>query len=155
MAGLVVIGYDGSRHARHAIELAARPLGAEAAVIVNVWHRGLAGAEVAVPPAVPTAPPLHADADLEHRAQQVADEGAALARDAGLIAETEVRPGASVGDIAAGLIEVAEQRDADFIVVGRRGMSRLRAVVLGSVSEATVRDASRPVVVVPTPDGED
>jgi nucleotide-binding universal stress UspA family protein len=50
------------------------------------------------------------------------------------------------------LASLAEERDAAAIVVGRRGMSRLEAVVLGSVSDAAVREAHRPVLVVPAPD---
>jgi nucleotide-binding universal stress UspA family protein len=58
----------------------------------------------------------------------------------------------SAGDIGVTLARLAEERDATAIVVGRRGISRLEAVVLGSVSDATVRQAHCPVLVVPAPD---
>jgi nucleotide-binding universal stress UspA family protein len=50
------------------------------------------------------------------------------------------------------LAQLAAKRDALAIVVGRRGVSRLEAAVLGSVSDATVRAAHCPVLVVPAPD---
>jgi nucleotide-binding universal stress UspA family protein len=37
------------------------------------------------------------------------------------------------------------------VVVGRRGLGPLRSAVLGSVSDAAVRDGRRPVLVVPGP----
>jgi nucleotide-binding universal stress UspA family protein len=39
---------------------------------------------------------------------------------------------------------------ADAIVVGRRGVSSAELVILGSVANAVVHHADRPVVVVPT-----
>jgi nucleotide-binding universal stress UspA family protein len=47
------------------------------------------------------------------------------------------------------LCDVAESRDATLVVVGRRGLSRLKEVVLGSVSNAALHDGRRPVLVVP------
>jgi nucleotide-binding universal stress UspA family protein len=84
--------------------------------------------------------------------REVADEGAARARQAGLNAEAVVARGASAEDIAKTLCDLAETRDATLVVVGRRGMSRLKELVLGSVSNAAIHDGRRAVLVVP--DGE-
>ena len=40
-------------------------------------------------------------------------------------------------------------QDAQLIVVGARGLSTVRSVVLGGVSNALVHHAKRPVLVVP------
>jgi nucleotide-binding universal stress UspA family protein len=64
-----------------------------------------------------------------------------------------VARGASPEEIAEALCDLAEERDATLVVVGRRGQSRLKEVVLGSVSNAAVHDCRRPVLVVP--DGEE
>ena len=55
-------------------------------------------------------------------------------------------------DDARRAVDLAEERDATLVVVGRRGHSRLREVVLGSVSNAAVHDGRRPVLVVPSPE---
>src|SRR5918995_1857525 len=111
MARLVVIGFDGSADACHAIEIAASCVRAQHAVIVNVWHGALASPEVAVPHVPPAALPLEADAELERRAHEVAEAGVALAHEAGMSAEPEVRHGDSARAIAARLLEVARERD--------------------------------------------
>jgi bifunctional N-acetylglucosamine-1-phosphate-uridyltransferase/glucosamine-1-phosphate-acetyltransferase GlmU-like protein len=55
MAGCVVIGYDGSDDARRAVEVAARVLGADAALVVNVWQGSLAASAATAPVAAPVA----------------------------------------------------------------------------------------------------
>jgi nucleotide-binding universal stress UspA family protein len=149
MAGLVVIGYDGSSDAQRAVELAAAVLRADAALVVNVWSTVTTMTQPGTPFGAPS-PPSEAELrGLEDAALQVAEEGAARARQAGLSARAVVAQGASAEDIAKTLCDLAETRDATLVVVGRRGMSRLKEVVLGSVSNAAVHDGRRPVLVVP------
>jgi nucleotide-binding universal stress UspA family protein len=149
MAGLVVIGYDGSHDAQRAVDVAAAALRVDAAVVVNVWSTPMVMTQPGAPFAAPS-PPSEAELrGLEQAARQVAEEGAARARQAGLNAEAVVASGASPEDIAKTLCELAETRDANVVVVGRRGMSRLKEFVLGSVSNAAVHDSRRPVLVVP------
>jgi nucleotide-binding universal stress UspA family protein len=148
MTHAVVIGYDGSADSEHAIDFAARILRVETALVVHVWHGALA-VETTSPFGAPAPPTREEEAALEQIAVRTAEEGAARARQAGLSAEADVRRGAGPEDIATTLLDVAEQRDADLVVVGRRGMSRIKAIVLGSVSDAVVRAGRRPVAVVP------
>jgi nucleotide-binding universal stress UspA family protein len=51
--------------------------------------------------------------------------------------------------IVARLDQFARGRNADFLVVGSRGAGVLRTAVQGSVSQALLRTAGRPLVVVP------
>lgn len=149
MAGLVVIGYDGSHDAQRAVELAAAVLRADAALVVNVWSTATTITQPGAAFAAPS-PPSEAEVRrLEEAALQVAEDGAARARDAGLSAHAVVAQGASAEGIAKTLCDLAEARDATLVVVGRRGLSRLKEVVLGSVSNAAVHDGRRPVLVVP------
>ena len=50
---------------------------------------------------------------------------------------------------AAALVEVADARDARFIVVGTWGESPLRGAILGSTPHKLLHLSHRPVVVVP------
>lgn len=152
MAGLVVIGYDGSHDAQRAVELAAAALRADAALVVNVWSIPVAMTQPGAGFGAPSAPSEAELQRLEQAARQVAEEGAARTRRAGLSAQAVVAHGASAEAIAETLCDLAETREATLVVVGRRGMSRLKEVVLGSVSNAAVHDGRRPVLVVP--DGE-
>ncbi|NUT36641.1 MAG: universal stress protein [Hamadaea sp.] len=64
-------------------------------------------------------------------------------------ADVPISAEALLGKPALKLVEAATE--ADLLVVGSRGHSHLRQAVLGSVSEACIRHARCPVVVVPTP----
>jgi nucleotide-binding universal stress UspA family protein len=52
------------------------------------------------------------------------------------------------GDAAEQIVELARSRDVDMIVVGSRALGPLAATLLGSVSNAVVHRARRPVLVV-------
>lgn len=54
-----------------------------------------------------------------------------------------------IGEPAQQLIEQCEERDADLLVVGRRGAGVLRRVVVGSVAGHVVNEAPCPVLIVP------
>ena len=60
-------------------------------------------------------------------------------------------PGRAVADALAGY---ASTRSAALVVVGSRGRSATRELLLGSVAMATLHHAHRPVLVVPQADAE-
>ena len=51
----------------------------------------------------------------------------------------------------AGRAIVDNSRDAELIVVGRRGLGAVRSIVLGSVSSYVIQHATCPVLVIPAP----
>lgn len=145
--GPVVLADDGSIHARAAESImTACPLFAGLPVaVVSVIENGLPN-EVAV------APFLYADGlDAYARADAtdtatVASECAAAAgrlRAAGLDAEPEVRK----GDPAHEIIEAARARGAGVIVIGTRGRTGLRRLILGSVARNVLVHAPCSVLV--------
>jgi nucleotide-binding universal stress UspA family protein len=150
MAGRVVIGYDGSHDAQRAIDLAGGALRADAALVVNVWGTPMTAIQPGAPFGAP-APPIEAELQrFEQAARRLAEEGAARARQAGLSAEARFARGTTPAEIATVLCDLAEDRGATLVVVGRRGQSRLKEVVLGSVSNAAVHDGRCPILVVPS-----
>ena len=76
-------------------------------------------------------------------AQDTSRELALKLRAAGIEAEPEALEGPA-GDA---LLRVAETRDADLVVVGRRGHGLVAGLLLGSTSEYVVRRAKVPVLV--------
>ncbi len=58
------------------------------------------------------------------------------------------------GSPSVGIVETAEKVSADLIVMGTRGLSGLRHVMLGSVAERTLRHAPCPVLIVKAEDDE-
>ena len=63
----------------------------------------------------------------------------------GVATETRV----AHGNPAEVLCDLAEEIDADLIVVGARGLGRLESLLLGSTSSRVVNSSSRPVLVIP------
>jgi nucleotide-binding universal stress UspA family protein len=53
------------------------------------------------------------------------------------------------GDVAQSIINIAKEKTADVIVVGKRGAGHVAGVLIGSVSQKLVSLAPLPVVVVP------
>ena len=91
--------------------------------------------------------------NYDHLLSERRDRGEALLRDLPLDAEPLAGPEYETeligGPPAHAIANVARVRGADEIVVGARGLGRMRAV-LGSVSDELLHLADRPVVVIPT-----
>jgi nucleotide-binding universal stress UspA family protein len=62
----------------------------------------------------------------------------------GTVAEAHLRMGA----VALEIVALAEEIQADLIVMGSRGLGGLRRALMGSVSDSVVRHAHCPVLVV-------
>jgi nucleotide-binding universal stress UspA family protein len=77
------------------------------------------------------------EAFLDERARSLRDEGVEVG-DAHL----------ALGDPDKEIVKFAEDAHADLIVLGSRGLGRLRRALLGSVSDSVVRHAHCPVLVV-------
>jgi nucleotide-binding universal stress UspA family protein len=56
-----------------------------------------------------------------------------------------------IGEVAQTIIDIAQEKAADVIVVGRRGAGRIAGLLLGSVSQKLVSLAPLPVIVIPQP----
>lgn len=54
-----------------------------------------------------------------------------------------------IGEPSSRLIDICNRVDADILVVGRRGSGLFRRMIVGSVANHVVHEASCPVLVVP------
>ncbi len=140
----VLLCYDGSEDAKQAIAQAANVLGPREALVVTVWQdaRALPGYAWAAPMAgIDTL--LQATRDAAH---EVAGEGVDIARAAGFSA-TPITVEAS-GSVWSAIVETAQDHDVALIVLGSRGLSGVKSILLGSVSSGVVHHATRPTLVV-------
>ena len=144
----ILICYDGSDSAKHAIDAAAQILGPRRAVVLDVGPLLTAAESLAV--MAPVTPGAAFEELNEDDARQRAQGGADRARRAGFDAEARA-------DLAAptwqGIVEVADEIDAAVIVLGSRGLGAARELFEGSVSHEVAEHADRPVLIVPPPAG--
>jgi nucleotide-binding universal stress UspA family protein len=141
-AAPILICYDGSEGAKHAIEAAAGLLDGHPAVVLAVGPPLTAEESYA---ALGTLVPSFQELN-EEQALERAKEGAALAASVGFAAEARA-------DVAAptweGVVQAADEIDAAAIVVGSRGLTGVKEALSGSVSHAVAEHAGRPVLIVP------
>ena len=148
--GPLLICYDGSEDAKHAIKRAGRLLAARPALVMTVWQPTAAlgsfswGGEAAGMVNF-----VELDRAGAEDAGRIAEEGVRLAREAGL----EAQPIAikATGPVWKTIVETADRQDAAAIVMGSRGLTGVRSMLLGSVSSAVVHHADRPTLVVHRP----
>ena len=60
-----------------------------------------------------------------------------------------VQLGSRTGDVAQTVMEIAQEKQVDRIVVGKPGAARIGGLLLGSISQKLVSLAQLPVTVVP------
>jgi nucleotide-binding universal stress UspA family protein len=148
--GPVLIAYDGSPDAKAAIQAAGKLLPGAPALVVSVWEEVGEGGmgRLGLPGGVVAEAIKQLDATAEQAATDRAEEGAKLAREAGL-GETTSTSVRAEGQVWAALNKVAAERNARLMVVGGRGRGPVASLMLGSVSRAVVTNAPCPVLVVP------
>ena len=69
-------------------------------------------------------------------------------------AELQVDAKTSSDDPSESIVKLANEIGADLIVMGTRGLTGLKHVLLGSVAERTIRFAPCPVMTVHAPDAD-
>jgi nucleotide-binding universal stress UspA family protein len=137
---LVVVAVDGSETANHAAQFGAKLARATGAQLTLLFvydapaaaMLGIAGISAS---------------DLESARTAVAEVCFSAARaaigDSGVVVKTEVLLGHPGREIVA----YAKAHKADLLVLGRRGVSHVSELILGSVSEYVVRYATCPVTI--------
>jgi nucleotide-binding universal stress UspA family protein len=154
----IIVAFDGSPESEAAVRAAAELFPARLLVVASVWEPGLALA--LTPPtdslsgiATPVPDPetiRRVDRSQHDHASEMAANGVKLAEELGATAE----PLAAVEErhVAETIERVAAERDAAAIVVGSRGLGRVKSSLLGSTSRGVMHHTRRPVVVVRTED---
>ena len=139
----ILLAVDGSRHARWATELLARlPLAAAPDIRpLTIVEHG-----VLTHPAI--APPLVTQPNREMKKQMAAAKGLAT-RTANRLRRrwTRVRPIVDNGPAAETILSRAADERADLILMGSRGLSNVRAFLMGSVSHQVATYAPCSVLI--------
>lgn len=137
----ILVGVDFSPHSSAALDRAvdfAKAFGARIHLLHSyaVPVRGVMPYDFTVPDGVWDGVRKAAETKLEEYRQKIVS--------AGVEASSEVSPALP----SEALLAAADELDADLIVVGTRGHTGLKHVLLGSVAERTIRLAACPVLTV-------
>lgn len=137
----ILVPVDGSKNSIRAVEYAiglAEPLGARIRLfyvfpVSSVEIIGMAGMSREV-----------IERAAQSAAQQVFDTMHEKIGESPVPMEDET----SIGDPAEEIIRCTEDDHELLVVLGRRGLSRMQSLLLGSVSEKVVRHAHSPIIVI-------
>jgi nucleotide-binding universal stress UspA family protein len=133
----IVVAYDETEPAKRALARAAELAKTfeSKLIVTSVAPVGAAGPRGGGP-IDPVDPPAHHREELEHARTFLSEQGI----------EAELQAG--VGDAADVIVALAEERDADLIVVGTREPGVIDRLFKGSVSAAVSRQAHCDVLIV-------
>jgi len=140
--GPVLICYDGSADAGHAIPVAAALLVTRGAVVLDIGPLGL----VAEAYAAAGSEAVELERSVVEETVEQAEAGAELARAVGFTAEAR---GTLDSPTWRAVAEIADEVGAAAIVLGSRTLTGLRELVEGSLSHEVAQQGHRPVLVVP------
>ena len=137
MFSKLLVAYDGSDNSRRALEVAvdlAVRCGARLQVVKVVDTASLMGLEVEE----------EVVDELRSKAEREVHDAVEFARSRGADADGSVLVGYPVESI----VKFAQERGVDLIVTGSRGLSKLKRILLGSVSMGILAEAKCSVLVV-------
>ena len=146
MFGSIVVGTDGSNTAKEAVRQAidlAKQVGASLDIVSAyepVSGERLRQERREAPKDVEWA--VNPREDVDHTLEEAARE----TREAGVEVETFARQ----GDPADAILDVAEERGSDLIVVGNKGMTGAKRFLLGSVPNKVSHHAPCSVLIIRT-----
>ncbi len=146
----VLIAYDGSANADHAIDVAGALLGGGPAEVIHAWEPiSSAAARSAIYAIAYDDSGAMLEREREHAAE-VAEAGVARATAAGFDATGGAVSG--TGPLWQTIVERAEELRPRLIVMGTRGLTGVRSALAGSVSHLVTSHAEVPVLTVPLGD---
>jgi nucleotide-binding universal stress UspA family protein len=149
----ILVAVDGSEHStralNYALELAEKFDGKITLIHVysTVVPMGPSADTLSSPSLTPPASAVMAAKiaeETKQRSKRILDEAERTVKERGISAEKVLKEGDAVREIVA----LAQEEKFDLIVVGHRGLSKLKELFLGSVSEGVSHKAPCPVLIV-------
>ena len=149
----ILVPLDGSEHSQRALECAVQ-ISKRFNGKVTLLHVY----SVAVPPVVMPEPSTLTPAssgpvstEVQKMVEGLRDAGKNILSDAeqwAKSAEVETETLLKEGNAAQEIVRTAREGEYNLIVIGARGMSRIKELFMGNVSEGVIRNAPCPVLIV-------
>ncbi|HEX4033492.1 MAG TPA: universal stress protein [Solirubrobacteraceae bacterium] len=150
MAASLLICYDGSERAGHAIAVCGELFPGAQVHVLNVWEpmERIVARYSALGPYVGESIG-EADSEISGEADAVAAAGVALAQKAGL--DAKPRTAAVRTTVWETVLTVADELEVDVIVTGTRSLHGVREALSNTLSHALLQHSRRAVLAVPMP----
>ncbi|MGB9676791.1 MAG: universal stress protein [Candidatus Bathyarchaeales archaeon] len=150
----ILVPLDGSEHSLRALDVAiqiAKKFGAKI-TLIHVYSVTVRPAMMPEPTpmstfGIPVMTPAEVSSIIEatrKAGSRILEEGEQRVKAENIEVETKLEEGHAVQEI----VRVSKEGNYDLIVIGARGISKLREILLGSVSDAVIHHATCPVLVV-------
>ena len=131
----ILFAYDGSDESRRALRYASRLRERDSVIVLSVATK-----LIEAPSTTQFTEPGHGPDSVQQGLEDVRE----IMSDAGVDAEYISK----IGNPAAEILNTAETRGIELIVVGRRGLHTIERFLMGSVADRVVRHAPCDVLVV-------
>jgi nucleotide-binding universal stress UspA family protein len=141
----IAVAVDGSPHSVRALEVAIDLASRYASQLVVVAVAPIQPVYVGPTEPFPSAPGIISD---RPRYQKIVESSVAQAQASGVAGATGI---CLEGVVTDELLNFLDEHPADLLIMGSRGLSTARRILLGSVSTALVTHAPCPVLVVRPP----
>ncbi len=147
----LLICYDGSDRAAHAVAVAGRLFPGANAMVLNVWEpiERVVARYAALAPYLGEQIP-EADAGAKEESSKTAEEGVTQAQRAGLVASAHTATLDTT--VWEAVLSAASETGAEVIVTGTRSLHGVREALTGTLSHALIQHSAVPVLAIPTHD---
>lgn len=150
----ILVAVDGSEHSKRALSYGlelAEKLGGKITLIhvyLTVMPMTSSMDTLSTPPTIPphASPVIAAKLadEVKEKGERILEEAERAVKERGVSVEKVLREGNAVREIVA----VAQEGKFDLVIVGHRGLSKLKELFMGAVSEGVSHRATCPVLIV-------
>lgn len=152
MFAKILVPLDGSEHSIRALDIAIQIAKKFAGklTLIHVYSVGVRPVVVPEPATFTPGIPIMAPVEYSRVAEAMKETGTRILAESREKAEAEgvkVETLLKEGHIVHEIVKAAEEGKFDLIVMGARGISRIKEIILGSVSDGVIRNAPCPVLV--------
>lgn len=150
----ILVPLDGSEHSQRALECAIQISKRFSAKVTLLHVYSVAVPSVVMPePATltPAGVPVPVSTEVSKMVEGLRDAGRKILSDAeqsAKSAEVETETLLKEGNAAQEIVRTAREGEYNLIVIGARGISRIKELFMGNVSEGVIKNAPCPVLVV-------
>ena len=157
----ILVPLDGSEHSLRALEIAiqiAKKFGGKM-TLIHVYSVTIAPVMMPEPTTLtpPMIPPMTSE-EVSRAVEATRKVGASILADGEQKAKAEKVQAETMlkeGHIVQEIVRTAKEGKFDLIVIGGRGISKIRELLLGSVTDGVIHHAHCPVLVIKSPRSDD